>query len=170
MSRRWIALAVAPLAMVACQKAETPEQAVTRMQTESAAARTVIEAQGALEARFINENKADSLSLLFVETGVMMPPGAPAVTGREAIAASMRSQPMPPGSQLAFTVLTVTANGPLAVERGSYVFTMPNPRRGQPAITTNGKYLTHWHKVGDQWLMAESSWSDDVPATAPPGN
>jgi ketosteroid isomerase-like protein len=169
MYRRWMVLAVAPLAMAACQKMETPEQGTARMQDESAAARPLIEAANQRHARAINGNMGDSLAMLYTENGVMMPPGAPVVTGRDAIRASVTAQPMPPGSQLTFQTVSLSVNGPLAVERGSYVFTMPDPRRGQPAITTNGKYLAHWHKVGDEWQIAEATWSDDTPMMAPSG-
>ena len=169
MSGRWMFLAVAPLAVAACQKMETPEQATTRMQNEAGAARPLIEAANQRHARAINGNMGDSLAMIYMENGVMMPPGAPAVTGRDAIRGSVLANAMPPGSQLTFQTVNLSVNGPIAVERGSYVFTMPDPRRGQPAITTNGKYLAHWHKVGDEWQIAEAIWSDDVPMTAQPG-
>lgn len=171
MSPRWIAAALAPLAVAACQKMETPEQANTRMQNETAAERPAIEQVGQAHFRFINENKPDSFALTYAEQGVMMPPNAPAVTGRAAIAAAMGEmiRSVPGGVRLTRQTLNVSVNGPLAVERGSYVFSMSNPRRGQPDITTNGKYLIHWHKVADQWLIAEGTWSDDVPPPATPG-
>ena len=168
MSRRWMALAVAPLVVAACQKMETPEQTNTRMQNETAAARPAIEQVGADHFRFINENKPDSFALTYMEGGVMMPPNAAIATGRPAISQAMGAMitGSPAGFRLTRQTVSVAVNGPLAVERGSYVFIMPNPRRGQPDITTNGKYLIHWHKVGDQWLVAEGTWSDDVPMTA----
>lgn len=168
MSPRWMALAVAPLVVAACRKPETPEQANARMQNETAAARPAIEQAVAEHYRFINESKADSFALTYAEQGVMMPPNAPAVTGREAIAQAMRQMiaSVPGGFRLTRQTASLAVNGPIAVERGSYVFSMPNPRRGQPDITTNGKYLIHWHQVGDQWLVAEGTWSDDAPMTA----
>ena len=168
MSRRWMALAVAPLVVAACQKPETPEQTTTRIQNETAAARPAIDAAGELHYRFINENKADSFALTYVADGVMMPPNAPAVTGREAIATAMGEmiRSVPGGFRLTRRLDNLSVNGPIAVERGSYVFAMPNPRRGQPDMTTNGKYLIHWHKVGDQWLVAEGSWSENAPMPA----
>ena len=166
MSRRWMALAVAPLVVAACQKVETPEQTNTRMQNEAAAERPAIEAGTAAHFRYVNEGKADSFALTYTENGVMMPPNAPIATGREAIRAAMGAMAMPPGSRLTYEIQSLSVNGPIAVERGSTVFTMPNPRRGQPDLTTNGKYLVHLHKVGGQWLVAEGIWSDDVPMTA----
>lgn len=158
--RRTLLLAVVLLA--ACQKPETPEQAAARMQAESDSARTAIEAANVRYARYLNGNMADSVASLFTENGMVMPPNMPAVTGRAAIGTWMAANPMPPGSSITFTVAEVAASGPIAIERGSYAFTMPAMGR-TPAMNTAGKYLAHWHKVGGEWLVAADIWSDDVP-------
>ena len=66
---------------------------------------------------------------------------------------------------------SVVANGPIAVERGNWTFDF-KPGKGAPpgmgAMTDQGKYLTHWHDVGGQWLMAEDIWNSDTPAAPPP--
>ena len=47
------------VALAACQKAETPEQAAARMEQETAAARTAIEAQNAAFAAHFSAGHAD---------------------------------------------------------------------------------------------------------------
>ncbi len=163
---RHLALAGA-LLLAACAKPETDEQATARMATESATARTTLEAINLRYERFVNENLPDSVAALFMENGVMMPPNAPAATGRAAITAALAAQPMPPGSSMKFTIADVAANGPIVVERGTYLFTMP-AMGNTPAMNVAGKYLTHWHYVNGTLLQAASAWSDDAPA-APPG-
>lgn len=162
------AVAVAALLFAACAPApETAEQATARMQAEADSARPIIEAAAVAAARYINGNHADSLANQFAENGVMMPPGAPAAVGREAIRAALAAQPMPPGATVTFTVVEVVANGPIAVERGTSSFTIPAQGR-TPAVTIPGKYLTHWHRVNGTWQQAAVIWSDDVPPM--PGN
>lgn len=153
---------VAAVLLTACQKAETPEQAAARMQADSDSAKIAIEAANARYSRYLSGNMADSVALLFADNGVVMPPNMPAVTGREAIRAWQAANPMPPGATITFTVAEVAANGPLAIERGSYAFTIPAQGR-TPAMNTAGKYLAHWHRVNGTWLVAADIWSDDAP-------
>ena len=59
----------------------------------------------------------------------------------------------------------VAANGPVAIERGTYVFSLPAQGR-TPTMTTPGKYLVSWHKVNGEWQQAAAIWSDDTPPPA----
>ena len=158
-------LLLAAVVLAACQKAETNQQMVARMRAESDSAKAAIEAINVRYARYLNANQADSVALLFAENGVMMPPSAPAVVGRDAIRTFLTSNGMPPGATLSFAVVDVAANGPIAIERGSYTFTMPAQGR-TPAMSMAGKYFVHWHNVNGTWVQAATIWSDDVP---PPG-
>lgn len=155
------------IALAACQAAETPEQMAARMQAEADSARTAIAAANAAYDRYFNGHMADSLAGLFADDGVMMAPGAPAVMGRDSIQAVMTRMPGPPGSTLALTTTEVSANGPLALERGTYTFDVPAQGR-TPAVRLAGKYLVHWHKTNGQWLIAAQIWNDDAPPPAPP--
>ncbi len=163
--RRSVALC-AVLALAGCQATETPEQAAVRIAAESATAKAEIDAINVHYARYMNTNQADSIAGLFMEGGALMPPFSPAVVGRDAIRNQMATNGMPPGATLAFTAVEVTANGPIAVERGTYTFSMP-AQGSDPAVSVPGKYLVHWHKVDGQWLQAATIWSDDVPPPPP---
>ena len=167
MSRRWMMLAL-PLSIAACQKpAETPEQATARMVTEATAAKPVIAEMATAYGRHLTANHPDSVAALFTENGIMMPPNAPAVAGRDSIRAAMTKMPLPTGATLTIHSLEVVANGPLAVDRGTYVFAMPAMGR-TPAMNVNGKYLNHLHMVDGKWQIAASIWSDDVAAMPMP--
>jgi uncharacterized protein (TIGR02246 family) len=167
MSLRRLSTLLALTALAACRQAETPEQMAARLAAESDSAKAAVDAINVNYARWMNANAADSVASLFAEDGVLMPPGAPVVAGREAIRTYMAANPMPPGSNMSFTAVDVAANGPMAVERGTYTFTMPAMGR-TPATTTNGKYLVHWHRIGGAWLQAATIWSDDAPPPAAP--
>jgi uncharacterized protein (TIGR02246 family) len=160
-------LLFAALALAACQKAETPEQASMRMAAESDSAKTAITAAVARYTTFLNANQADSMAALFMDGGMMMPPNAKAVTGRDSIRAYLTRDPMPPASHITLMTVEVAANGPIAIERGTYNFTLP-AQGHTPAVNSNGKYLVHWHKMNGTWQIAAQMYSDDAPAMPMP--
>lgn len=162
-------LIVAAVALCsACQPVSTAEYDSNAIARRSAEAHEAIDAINARYQRFVAENMADSVAALFAEDGVMMPPNAPAVTGRAAIRDYLASGPTPAGTTVTFTALEVHAVGPMAVERGSYVFAMPAMGTAPP-MAIHGKYLVHWRMVDGTWLQASTSWSDDAPWTPPGG-
>jgi ketosteroid isomerase-like protein len=144
-----------------CQPAaETAEQAEARMASEAAAARTAIEASNVRFAAHFNAGQGDSVAAHYTEDGRVMAPNTPVASGRQAIAASMG---MMGGATLVLTAESVTANGPLAIERGTYSITLTPPGATAP-ITDTGKFLVHWRKVGDMWLKVDDIWNSDLPA------
>jgi ketosteroid isomerase-like protein len=154
------------LALIAgCQPAaETAEQAEQRMSAESAAAKTAIEASNAAFVAQFKAGQADSVAAHYTEDGRLMAPNMAAATGRQAIVGALA--PMA-GSTLVLNTESVSANGPIAVERGNYSITLTPPGATAP-ITDTGKYLVHWHKVGDKWMMVEDIWNSDLPAMMEP--
>ena len=167
MSRRWITLATASLLLAACAKPETAEQMQARMNTESAAAKTAITSMAHDYGVHMSAGHVYTVLTYFTSDAVVLPPNHAAVSGLEAIGTWMRGDPMPPGSSLTITTVDVAANGPLAVERGTYAFTMPAMGRN-PAVNVTGKYLNHLHMVDGKWKIAAQIWSDDTPAMPMP--
>lgn len=147
-------------------KAETAEQAEARMTAEAADARTAIEATNQQFVAHFNAGHWDSVAVFYTENGRVMPPNMPVASGRTAIAATLGGmaalKPV-----LALTTESVAASGPIAIEAGTYKFTMTPP--GAPApVTDTGKYLVHWHKVGDKWMLVDDIWNSDLPAVPMP--
>ncbi len=163
---RSLMAALGTVALIAgCQPAaETAEQADARMNAEAAAARTAIEASNAQFTSHFNAGRGDSVAAHYTEDGRVMGPNMAVAAGRQAIAASMG---MMGGATLVLITESVAANGPLAVERGTYRITLTPPGAPGP-ITDTGKYLVHWHKVGDSWLMVDDIWNSDLPAMPEP--
>ena len=160
MKRMASLLAVVALA-AACQKPETAEQASARMQAESDSAKAAIEQHAANYARWMMGNQVDSMVSEHSDNATMMPPNMAPVTGHDAIRQAltgMMAQGVP--SSVHFTVQSVSANGPLAVERGRYHMTMG-------AMADSGKYLVHWHRVNGEWKMVDEIWNSDVAAPPP---
>jgi ketosteroid isomerase-like protein len=156
--------------LVGCQpKAETPEQAQARMDSESAAAKVVIDSLDIEFAKHFNMGHGDLVAAFYTEQGHLMQPNGPAAVGRDSITKSLAAMAaMKPNLKL--TAEAVVANGPIAIERGVYSFTF-TPPGGMAPMTDTGKYLVHWHLVGGKWLMAEDIWNSDkepmMPVQAP---
>jgi ketosteroid isomerase-like protein len=164
---RWFAVPAALALVAGCQpSAETPDQAKTRMEAESATAKRAIDSLDVEFAKHFNMAHADVVAAFFTEQGHMMAPNMAESVGRDAIKAGLAGMAaMKP--ELKLTSQSVVANGPIAIERGTYAFTFTIPGATGPATDT-GKYLVHWHLVGGAWQMAEDIWNSDLPAMAPP--
>jgi ketosteroid isomerase-like protein len=165
MSIRFPSVAFATLGVaVACQPAaESPDQQRARLEAESDSARVAIEALNARFTGFFNAGQTDSVVSLYTSTATVMPPAMPAVTGADSIRgvfATMGSM-MPKGSTLALRAQSVVANGPIAVERGSWTMTIP-AEAGAPT-ESHGKYVVMWRKVDGEWRIEEDIWNEDTP-------
>lgn len=161
--------AAALLGVAACRPAETPEQMQTRIDQESAAARQAIQAANANFARWFSAGQSDSGASAYTENAIVMAPNQKAVTGRQDIKAMLDGWFAMGTWTLTLNTVSVVANGPIAVESGTYVlgFTPgPNAPPGMAPADT-GKYVVHWQKVGDQWLLAHDIFNSDLPLPAP---
>ena len=156
MIRRLAALTL--LALAACApKPETPEQAAARMTAESDSARTAIEAANARFVGYFLAGKADSAAMNYVEDAAFYMANEPLTKGRAAIQAKMNEMMSLGTWQFTATTTSVDANGPLAVEQGTYIWGLkPGPHT--PAAVAamfpdTGKYVTAWRKVNGAWLI-----------------
>jgi ketosteroid isomerase-like protein len=163
---RWSGALAAAVVLVACQKAETPEQSASRMQAEADSARPAIEAQNARWTRYANAGQVDSVLDLYTRDAVLLPPDLPAATGRDSMGARLRAVTVS-GGVLTLTTAGLAVNGPVAIERGTWRYAVPAQGK-TPATNLVGKYLVHWSKVNGQWLLAEDMWNNDAPTAPPP--
>jgi ketosteroid isomerase-like protein len=167
---RWLTIAALG-ATVGCQQAETPEQAMARMEQETAAARTAIEAKAAQFAAHFSAGHMDTVAAMYVEDAEVLAPNAPAVSGRDNIRTFFADFAAMGTPTLSLTVQAVSASGPHAVERGTYTLAFtpgPNAPREVTAVNDTGKYLVHWVMEGGQWLIAHDIWNSDLPPPPPP--
>jgi ketosteroid isomerase-like protein len=166
----WVAAAL--LALAACApKPETPEQAQARMRAESDSAKAAIDAADARFVAYIAAGKADSAALNYAEDAVFYVNGSPPASGRAAIQAAFQ-QMLGMGSwRIAPSNSKVEANGPLAVETGTYVTNVtpgPHAPAGMAAMyPDSGNFLTTWRKVDGRWLIThDMSATTRAPAPA----
>lgn len=157
------AVVIAMAALAACQQPETAEQMHARMQLESDSARVAIEAQLVRFTAAFGNRQADGMAALYAPDAMIMPPDMPAASGRDNIRAGFEAMfaPMPEGATLVLRIDAVTANGPIAVERGMWTMTLPGP--DGTSMELHGKYLAEWHKIEGEWLMVSDIWNNDAP-------
>jgi len=153
---------IACLALVtACT--ESPDKADARMKAEADAARPLIEAQMARYSRGAAAGNADTLLAMYAPDAVVMPPNQKLATMDSLRARFARLGPF----QVSFATRGLTVNGPVAIERGVWSAVMSPP--GAPlAVVRDGKYLAHWQRINNQWLMVEHIWNDDYQPVALP--
>jgi ketosteroid isomerase-like protein len=158
------------VALAACQKAETPQQAATRMQQETDSARTAVQAMTANWSRWTAAGQADSIAGLFVDQGYELPPNAPPVHGRDAIKAFEAQDASLGQITLDLSVDDVAANGPVASARGAYEFTL-QPGAGAPtgmtALADTGKWVGTLRQEGGQWQFTAVIWNSNRPLPPP---
>jgi len=97
----------------------------------------------------------------YAEDAVMMPPGMPRAVGRENIRKSFAAL-WPLKATLSFTSGSVRVSGDLAVEEGTYIWTMPGPHGD---LSDHGNYLTIWRRTATSWEAIEDIWNSTVPPT-----
>ena len=155
---------VALIGLAACApKPETPEQATTRLATESSDAKRAIDSLNAEFEGHFNAGHGDLVAAQYTEDGELQVPGAPFLKGRAAIAAAVTGLATMKAA-IKTTATTVSASGPIAIERGEYTMSMVPP--GAPAATSeSGIYLIHWHKVNGNWMRVSDVASSAAPAS-----
>ena len=112
----------------------------------------------------IRKRDAAGIAQHYTEDGALMPPGAPAAQGRQAIEQAWRGMMETPGFELTFkpTKIVVSLAGDMALDRGTYHF--KSTGRDGP-VTDAGKYVVVWRNVDGTWkAMADIFNSDGPPA------
>ena len=98
----------------------------------------------------------------FATDATIYGPGAPAVTGADAIKKAYAEMAGAPGFALSFTPTkaNVAASGDVGYTAGTYEMSMAGG-------TEKGKYVTVWKKEGDAWKVSEDIFNSDTPAQGP---
>jgi ketosteroid isomerase-like protein len=146
------------LACQAAEMAETPEQMQARIEQESVAFRAAIADVEAKYEQFEAAGLADSVASLYTEDAVAAFANQPPAAGRQAIRDAGVALYALGMASVDIRSASAVANGPVGVERGTYVFNFtpgPNAPPGMAAMfPDSGSYLTHWRLVDGKWLIA----------------
>jgi len=151
-----LVLALSGLALSACQQKAEKTGALTDADRK------------AMEARVADFDKAvraadwPAVVLFYSEDGMLLPPNAPVVHGREAMQKFFEAWPKI--TEFKESVTEIEGYGDLASMRGTYEMTMTPPGANAPLKDT-GKSLAVWRKQPDgSWLVSRVSWSSDLAA------
>jgi len=106
---------------------------------------------------------AASIGLLYAEDGQALPPGAPPLDGREAIAAMWQSVLALPIATIQLQTVDLGVGDEEAWESGRYAMVGND---GKPA--ESGKYLVIWKHDEAGWKIYRDIWNSNAPATVPP--
>ncbi len=101
----------------------------------------------------------------WTDDAVVLPPGLPAVVGKEALRQYVESSMQIPGFRITWTTSEVTLSPD---ERFAYMFSrnevMMNAPDGTP-MTTVGRAITIWRREADsEWRCAVEIWNAEPPA------
>ena len=147
------------LALAGCEPApqqEAAPEAPTQAEIEAAIGE-VREAYIAAQ----NAGDAAALAALFTDDAVLMPPNAPAVSGKEAIQSYLQSQNDQFSFELAASQAEVAAAGDWAFSRGTHTVNL-NPKAAGKAVEDSGKYLNILKRQPDgSWKIARHTWNSD---------
>lgn len=99
----------------------------------------------------------------FTDDGSGLYPGAPTVTGKDALRTAMAPLLADPNFSLTFssTRMMASKGGDMVYSQGTYTMVMTNPKT-RTAITDKGKYLTVYTKQADgSWKAVADTFNSD---------
>jgi uncharacterized protein (TIGR02246 family) len=154
------AITAMALAITACNK--TPD-------THDADVRAIQDDEAQWNQDFVSKD-ADKLTAHYAEDAILMVPGSPATSGREAIRTALKPMVADPALSLTFraTRIEVAKSGDIAYTQGPYTMTVTDPNTKQ-LINDHGTYVTTWRKQPDgTWKAVADIVTSEIPPPAPP--
>jgi ketosteroid isomerase-like protein len=135
---------------------------------DTAADRASLEAEAPAWFDHYNRGDADAVTNLYAEDAVIMPAGAPAITGRAAfrdyIAADIAQSKAAGLVMKSGAVTGVGVAGDVAWLSGNY-----SVADASGATVDDGKYLSVYQRTAEGWKLIRDIWnSDRAPAPAAP--
>ena len=104
----------------------------------------------------------------YAPDAVLMIPGSPAASGKDAILATHKDLLSDPNASLKFAASRVDVSGDLAYTQGNYDLTVTDPATKKP-VNDKGSYVTVYRRQGDgSWKAVSDIASSSVPPPAPP--
>lgn len=124
-----------------------------------------IRAQTTSWEKAYNGGDAKGVAALYAEDALLLPPGAPGVSGRAAILAFFTKDIASTKTAGAIFVLDpktdVGVSGNMGWESGTYKATVKG------AVVETGKFLSVSRKKDGKWLYIRDTWNADAPPAPP---
>ena len=109
---------------------------------------------------------AEGWAAQFEPDGIFLPPDAPAVTGTDSVAASVRRIYDTHQLDVAFEVDEIEVLGDWAFSRDHFSQTL-TPKAGGPPIRATSKEIVIWRRQADgSWKVARAIFNNDAPMTS----
>jgi uncharacterized protein (TIGR02246 family) len=115
--------------------------------------REAVEAGNRAFAAAFGAGDATAVAALYSEDATLVPPGAPVVTGRPAIAAFWKGSMEAGTRAVALQTAEVESAGDLAYEVGTVRLTAGDGSVGE------ARYVVVWKRAGDRWLLHRDIWN-----------
>jgi uncharacterized protein (TIGR02246 family) len=133
---------------------------------DTAAEEQAIRAQVAALNTALAAYDSIAIAAMYAQDAALLPPNQERLEGTAAIQQFFAGMQQVNASMvIAPTVVVVAASGDIAMEEGTWTFTMP--MADGSTFTDNGKYLAAWKKIDGTWLMERDIWNSD---NAPPSS
>jgi uncharacterized protein (TIGR02246 family) len=96
------------------------------------------------------EKDLDKIMAHYADDSIVMAPGTPAASGKDAIRQLLKAMVDDPAMSLKFSAskIEVSKSGDMAFTQGSYTMTMTDPS-SKKVITDRGSYVTTYRKQAD---------------------
>ena len=147
-------LTLTALASSACQRSPGEAASLTDADRNSIHAFVANFDKGVLAADW------PAVTAAYTEDGMLLPPNAPVVQGREAILKFFGG--FPEITAFKQSVVEIEGQGDPTYVRGTYEMTMIPPGAKAPLKDT-GKVLAIWRKQPDgSWLVSRVAWNSDL--------
>jgi uncharacterized protein (TIGR02246 family) len=112
---------------------------------------------------------ADKIAAYYADDAVLMVPGGPVSSGKDAIRAAMKQMVSDPAMSLTFQAskVDVAKSGDLGYTQGSYKLTVTDPVTHK-VINDHGSYVTTYRKQADgSWKAVADIATSEVPPAPP---
>lgn len=122
--------------------------------------------QAAIEAQYVKfsaavaAGKADDVAALYTKDAILMPPGAPPMVGRAAIAQTFGAVMGMGITGVKLEVQDLDVLGDTAIEGGAYTLMAKGDQ-----VADQGKYLVIWKREGGTWYLHRDIFNTNM---APP--
>jgi len=122
--------------------------------------KNLIEARGDQLAQAMNSGDSETISQLYTEDALLMPPGSPQLLGRAAIREHWQGMIDAGVKDVEFNCHEAVELGDTAVEVSSMSGTAPG--EGGSRVNFAGKYIVVWRKCSDDWYIHRDIWNFDA--------
>lgn len=109
-----------------------------------------------------NAGDIESLVALYTDDARVLPPGAPAAQGADAVRASFEEM-IQSGLKLRLETVEAVSSGDIAYRVGTYVL-----QTEDGTTVETGKYIDTWRKEGGSWKTSNDIWNSDAPPAPAP--